>query len=318
MTVPKKFDIANLPTPIQSVKFNGTRFYIKRDDMTGVELTGNKIRKLEYLLYRAKKIKADYIYTCGGDQSNHCRATALAALSVGIRTKLFLWGSEKKLPDSNLFIDKLIDAEVEYLDWKHYQQVNEIMERQKKAIAKKGLKVDVIPTGGSNKLGIWGYINFVDELAAQIDLAKINGIILPVGSGGTAAGILLGLAMRGSNIKVYGVNVFPDAELFEEIIFRIIDECRSEFKIKAEVDKSRLVMLDGYSSEGYKNISADKVKIIRQFAVQTGIILDPAYTGKTFFAYNENFLKNRKRSNILFLHTGGIFGVFAKRKAYLA
>jgi D-cysteine desulfhydrase len=185
-------------------------------------------------------------------------------------------------------------------------------------MAVKGLKVDVIPTGGSNKLGIWGYINFVDELAAQIDLTRINGIILPVGSGGTAAGILLGLAMRGSNIKVYGVNVFPDAKLFEEIIFRIIDECKSEYKIDVDIDKSRLVMMDGYSAEGYKKISPDKVKIIKQFAGQTGIILDPAYTGKTFFAYNENFLKNRKRSNILFLHTGGIFGVFAKRKAYLA
>jgi D-cysteine desulfhydrase len=300
------------------VQFNDTGFYIKRDDMTGVELTGNKVRKLEYLLYRAKKIKADYIFTCGGDQSNHCRATVLAALSVGIKTRLFLWGSDRKLPDSNLFIDKLVNAEVEYLNWKEYQRVNEIMDERAKMLAKKGLKADVIPTGGSNKLGIWGYINFVDELAAQIDLNKLSGIILPVGSGGTAAGLLLGLAMRGSRIKVYGVNVFPDAELFRQIIFDIIRECRREYKIKAEVDESRLVMLDGYSTEGYKKISPDKVKVIRQFAEQTGIILDPAYTGKAFYAYSENFLKNRKRSNILFLHTGGIFGVFAKRKEYLS
>lgn len=318
MKAPLKFDIANLPTPIQRVKFNQTGFYIKRDDMTGVELTGNKIRKLEYLLYRAKKINADYMFTCGGDQSNHCRATALAALSVGIKSKLFLWGSDKKLPDSNLFIDKFVNAEIEYLNWNEYQHVNEIMEVQKRFLSKKGIIVDVIPTGGSNKLGIWGYINFVNELSAQMDLSKIKGIILPVGSGGTAAGILLGLAMRGSNIKVYGVNVFPDAKLFREIIFGIINECKDEYKIKVEVDESRLEMLDGYSAEGYKNIDQNKVNLIKQFAEQTGIILDPAYTGKTFFAYHENFLKNRKRSNILFLHTGGIFGVFAKRKAYLS
>ena len=98
----------------------------------------------------------------------------------------------------------------------------------------------------------------------------------------------------------------------------LIKECKEKFKINVEVDESRLVMLDGYSAEGYKNIDRKKVKVIKQFAGQTGIILDPAYTGKTFYAYHENFLKNKKRSNILFLHTGGIFGVFAKRKAYLS
>ena len=136
MKIPPKFDIANLPTPVQRVKFNQTGFYIKRDDMTGVELSGNKIRKLEYLLYRAKKIKADYIFTCGAVQSNHCRATALAGLSVGIKSKLFLWGSDQKFPDSNLFINKIVNSKVEYLNWNKYQHVNEIMEEQKRSFNK--------------------------------------------------------------------------------------------------------------------------------------------------------------------------------------
>ena len=88
MKVPPKLNIANTPTPLQKVKFNGIAFYIKRDDMTGVELTGNKIRKLDYLLSKSRRNKSDYIFTCGGDQSNHCRATALAAKSIGINTKL--------------------------------------------------------------------------------------------------------------------------------------------------------------------------------------------------------------------------------------
>ncbi len=95
MSFPGRIELANTPTPVQQIKFDNKKFLIKRDDFTGVELSGNKVRKLEYLLYQAKKEKAEYIFTCGGDQSNHARATAIASAKLGIKTKIFLWGNDK-------------------------------------------------------------------------------------------------------------------------------------------------------------------------------------------------------------------------------
>ena len=97
MRVPKKLKLANLPTPLEKIRFRNKEFFIKRDDYTGSDFLGNKIRKLEYLLYEAKKEKSNLIFTCGGDQSNHARATVSAAAKLGIKTRLYLWGNEKKL-----------------------------------------------------------------------------------------------------------------------------------------------------------------------------------------------------------------------------
>ncbi len=317
MKTPKKINLANIPTPVAKVSYNGCSFFIKRDDYSGTELSGNKIRKLEYLLYEAKKQGADYVFTSGGEQSNHARATAVAAASVGIKSKLFLWGKERKNYDGNLFLDKMVNSEIVFLNLKEYQNLDEHIQREKKKLEKKGKKVYVIPEGGSSALGIWGYINFVNELKEQLGEKRIKGILVAAGSGGTTAGILLGLHLYNLNFKIFAVNVLHTPEFMTEKIIRLADECNAKYKITRNIDYSRFEVIGGYSNEGYKHISAEKIKVIREFAGQTGIILDPAYTGKAFFAYNKLFLEGKRTSSVLFLHTGGLFGAFAKRKNYL-
>ncbi|MCK5456253.1 MAG: pyridoxal-phosphate dependent enzyme, partial [Melioribacteraceae bacterium] len=190
MSEPKRMSIANIPTPIQKVNFDSSQFLIKRDDLTGSLLSGNKIRKLEYILADVKKKKADYLFTCGGDQSNHARATAIAAKQIGVKTKLFLWGSDTKNADGNLFLDKLSGSEIKYLSKSEYDNVIPIMLKESKRLQKRGKKVYILPAGGSTPLGIWGYINFMEELSEQVDLKKAKGILSAAGSGGTSAGML--------------------------------------------------------------------------------------------------------------------------------
>lgn len=317
MITPNKFSVANLPTPIQKVEFRGTKFLIKRDDYTGTELTGNKIRKLDYILADVKKKKADYLFTSGGDQSNHARATAIAARQIGVKTKLFLWGSKTNNPDGNLFLDKLVGTEIVYLSKKEYRSVKNIMLEDSKKLQKEGHKVYIAPSGGSTPLGIWGYINFIKELEEQSYLSKVKGILSAYGSGGTAAGMLLGAAMLGSNVKIYAVNVLDDPEFVRNAIVDLVEDAIVDFKIDVKVNYNNLIILDGYSEEGYKNISDEKLKVIKEFYQSSGILLDPTYTGKAFYAYYKNFLEGKKSSNVLFVHTGGIFGVFPKRKKYL-
>jgi len=317
MSEPKRMSIANIPTPIQKVNFDSAQFLIKRDDLTGSLLSGNKIRKLEYILADVKKKKADYLFTCGGDQSNHARATAIAAKQIGFKTKLFLWGNDTKNADGNLFLDKLSGSEIKYLSKSEYDNVIPIMLKESKRLQKRGKKVYILPAGGSTPLGIWGYINFMEELSEQVDLKKAKGILSAAGSGGTSAGMLLGTTMLELNLKIYGVNVVDDAETTREIIIELVETCIEEYNLKVKVDYRNLVILDGYSSEGYKSIADNKLKLIRTFFQSSGILLDPTYTGKAFYAYHENFLKGKRKSNIMFLHTGGIFGIFSKRRKYL-
>jgi len=317
MNGPRKLNIANIPTPLQSVLFKGTKFLMKRDDFTGTELSGNKIRKLEYLLFDAKRKKSNYIFTCGGDQSNHCRATVIAANQVGIKTRLFLWGSDKRNAEGNLFLDKIAGAEIKYLSRKEYKHVNKIMLDEKLKMKKQKKEAYIIPSGGSTPLGIWGYINFMNELKKQTNLKKISGILSADGSGGTSAGMLLGAALLKLNLKIFGVNVVEDSDTSRNIIIDLVEGCIEKYKLKVKVNYNKLEIMDGYSAEGYKSIASNKIDLINNLFRETGILLDPAYTGKAFYAFHENFLKGKRKSNVMFLHTGGIFGVYSKRSNYL-
>lgn len=317
MIIPKKIILANIPTPLQTIKFNGKNFLIKRDDLTGLELSGNKVRKLEYLIYQAKKEKADVIYTDGGEQSNHARATVIAAAKAGIKSKLFLWGKDSPKSDGNLFMNKFYGAEISFLNKKQFSGVNNIMFEEKAKLLKQGKKAYVIPEGGSTTLGIWGYVSFIGELKDQIDLKSINGIAVAAGSGGTAAGMLAGAALLKADLKIFAVNVLYSKDEIKKKILQLAEGCILDFKLPCKLDESRLEIIDGYSSEGYKHITEDKLCLIKDFAQSTGILLDPAYTGKAFKAYHDNFLLKNKGMKVIFLHTGGLFGVFGKRDKYL-
>ena len=324
MKTPQKVNLAHLPTPLEKIRFRTSwndkrvmEFLIKRDDYTGSDFLGNKIRKLEYLLYEAKKLNSDIIFTCGGDQSNHARATASAAAKLGIKTRLYLWGKDSKQSEGNLFLDKMYGAEIVYLNKKEYDNVDIIMTDERMKLVRKGKKVYVFPGGGSTTLGIWGYIKFVDELKMQINLKKVDGIYCACGSGGTAAGILVGLALNKFKLKVHAVNVLEPTEVIRKKILQLAEGVILDYNLNCKVDESRLEIIDGYSTEGYKNISKNKLKLITDFSQATGILLDPTYSGKAFVAYNELTLKKGKGKQNIFLHTGGLFATFAKRQEYL-
>ncbi len=317
MNLPHKILLAQIPTPLNEMNFDGKNFLIKRDDLTGCELSGNKVRKLEYILADAKRKKADIIFTCGGDQSNHARATTIAAKTIGINTKLFLWGKENSNINGNLFLNKMYGAEIKYLNKEQYDKVNEIMFDERLSLLKKKKNAYVLPEGGSTTLGIWGYINFIDELKKQINLKSIDSIVAASGSGGTAAGMLVGAALNKLDIKVVAVNVLYNKEELTKKILQLAEGCILDYKLNCKINPENLVILDGYSKEGYKNITQSKIKLIKKFAAETGLLLDPAYTGKAFTAYYEKFLNTGKGKKNIFVHTGGLFGVFSRTKEYL-
>ncbi len=312
-----KIQLAVTPTPLETISFQNKKFLIKRDDLTGAELSGNKVRKLEYLIAEANKEKADIIFSCGGIQSNHARATTIAACRAGLKTKLFLWGSESLIPDGNHFLNIMYGADIVYLTKKDFDNVNDLMKAELRLLAKKGKRVYIIPEGGSTITGVFGYINFVNELKKQIDFDEINGIVVACGSGGTAAGILAGLSYYKSDLKVYAVNVLYEEYEMRKKILNLAQAAILQYNFNCRLRNENLIILDGYSREGYKCINKDKIKLIRSFAKETGILLDPTYTGKAFKAYHDKFLVKAKGLKNIFLHTGGIFGIFGRTDEYL-
>ncbi|MBI5663197.1 MAG: pyridoxal-phosphate dependent enzyme [Ignavibacterium album] len=317
MKTPKKVNLAGIPTPIEVVKYQNRKFLIKRDDLTGCELSGNKVRKLEYIIADAIRNKADIIFTCGGEQSNHARATTIAAKKFGMPVRLFLWGSDRKIPTGNLFLNKMYGAEILFLNKSEYEKVNDIMQYQREKLLRKNLNAFVIPEGGSTANGIFGYFSFVMELMGQIDLKKIKGIVSASGSGGTSAGMLAAVSYLNLDIQIIAVNVLYSKEVITKKILTLAEAINLEYDLNTRIKSENLIVLDGYSDEGYKSISEDKIKLIRNFAVETGILFDPAYTGKAFVAYYENYLSRNLGMKYIFVHTGGIFGIFGREKEYL-
>ena len=208
-------------------------------------------------------------------------------------------------------------SEIIYLNKKEFIEIDHIMTKERTKMIRKDKRVYVIPAGGSSTLGIWGYVSFIDELKKQIDLKKVEGIFSACGSGGTAAGLLVGSALHKLKLKIYAMNVLMPKEEIRKKILQLAEGAILDYNLPCELDEKKLVIVDGYSNEGYKSITSEKLKIIGEISKSTGILFDPAYTGKAFYAYNDIVLNKNRGNKIVFLHTGGIYGVFSKRKEYL-
>ena len=194
-----KINIANLPTKIEKLeKISielGVNIFFKRDDQTGSEVSGNKVRKLEYSIKEAIDQGCDTLITCGGIQSNHARSTAAAAIKAGLSSILVLRTNEEPEVDGNYFIDRLLGADIRFITSEEYSNNRqEIMENIVKELEKDERKGYIIPEGASNGVGSLGYINFVKEVLEFEEKTDVvfDTIVVAVGSGGTYAGIHMG------------------------------------------------------------------------------------------------------------------------------
>lgn len=320
--IPERISLANLPTPIEKLNrlsnvLGGPEIFIKRDDQTGTELSGNKVRKLEYSLKEALDEGCDYLITCGGIQSNHCRATAAAAVKLGMKSCLVLRGEDTDQPEGNLLIDRLLGADIVFITAEEYiNKRAEIMEGIKKELSKKGFKPYIIPEGASNGIGGFGYYTAMEEIIEQERNLGISFdcIVLAVGSGGTYSGLWLANKLHNHSADIYGINVGGDAEYFKTRIPEILKDSMKYMGINMPVPTEEINIIDGYVGRGYALSRPEELRFIRDLSRLEGIILDPVYTGKTMYGLTEEIKKGtfNKYKNILFIHTGGLFGLFPK------
>lgn len=318
---PKSLGFSRAMTPIQKLKDHGEyRVWLKRDDMTGIELSGNKIRKLDFLVHQAIEQGAHGLMTCGGLQSNHCRATAYLGARLGMETILYLRGEPEDSPTGNYFLDLLAGATIHYVSPEEYQQIDQIMQDKAKDYENQGKNIYVVPEGGSNEIGAWGYCQCFSEIIEQIITENIHldAVAVATGSGGTHAGLLIGKILTKSDIEIFSINVCDDAEFFRNKIYMIIKNFEQRFKKSIEIKKEDILIHDGYVGEGYGLIGEEEVNVIKRFVRDEGIILDPVYTAKAYLGLEQLMERNQlKYRNILFIHTGGVFGIFPLAKQFL-
>ena len=404
----KRFALGILPTPIHPWKglegiispsspppasaasspSSAVELYIKRDDLSGVELSGNKVRKLEFLVADALEKGADALLSIGGIQSNHARAVAAAARAAGLECHLILRTRKRETAGDpgfagNLLIERLLGAHIHLVSKEEYAAAGdggfpllvELGERLKSNKGEEGgsstgIKTTpyLIPLGGSNALGAWGYLEAAREILEQAPEALRRGkrerksgeegagratatasendhfdvVTFATGSAGTAAGLALGFHLAGSPTLVRAYCVCDDPEYFYDEIQKHVDElCGGVGKgaegggesAAAALPSPRardIITVVQARGSGYAISKPEEGRFLRSVASSSGILLDPVYTGKAAKAFLEEIAASAKAGNdgesffdwrgkkVLFLHTGGIFGLYGAAEEVVA
>ncbi len=303
-------------TPIYKLerisKKYGVEIFIKRDDLTGMELSGNKVRKLEYVLKDAMDNNSEVIITAGAVQSNHARATAVACRKLGLEPHLLLRGNKPSVSNGNLLLDKIVNSKIEYLDASEFANIETYAEQLINQYSSLDKKAYWIPIGASNGIGNLGYINAYNEIIAQTikDKIELTAIICTVGSGGTYSGLVIGSACHSINVPIFGYSVGGSSKYFYDKCNQIIEETLNLVNCHKHLDL-KLHISDAYQGPGYAIPYPEVIETIKEVALLEGIILDPVYTGKAFHGLLSDIKlgKFTDKDKILFIHTGGHFGL---------
>ncbi len=322
-----KLHLAQLPTPIEKIDYLSNKYkpniFVKRDDLTDSVASGNKIRKLEYSVAEALSLGCDTLITNGGFQSNHCRSTAAVAAKLGLKCILILRKEPgENIETANFLLDHMLGADIRVKEHDDFQaHKDEMMQEVYQEVLDQGSKPYIIPMGASNGIGTLGYIDAFDEI---LEYEKMTGIVFDtiidaVGSGGTYTGLYLGNVLRQTHKDIVGINVCDDADFFIKEINRIIDETLPHLDVE-DVDRSHIHIIDGYVGRGYSLSRKEELKAISDLSRHSGIILDPVYTGKAYYGLIHELEKDTfdHAKNILFMHTGGIYGLFSKSKEIIS
>ncbi len=322
MLEPERLRLANLPTPLLRLErlgreLGGAEIWIKRDDLTGLELSGNKVRKLEYVLADALASGCDTLVTEGTPQSNHCRAAAAACARLGLHAVLLFRPEAHGVAQGNHLLDVLFGAETRSFSRAEFESRKEqIVAAVLSELRAAGRHPRWTPTGASEPLGCWGYITAMEELGRQLAAANIPtcDVVMAISSGATYAGAILGRHLhRLEHCKLWAVPVSDDAAHHRETVRKLCQAAIEQFDLPIELDDAEPHLIDGYVGEGYAVPYPAALEALRLLARLEAIVLDPVYTAKAFCAVLDGVRERRLGAErpAIFIHTGGIFSDFA-------
>jgi D-cysteine desulfhydrase len=331
---PPRLELAQLPTPVVELKnlareLGVERLLMKRDDLSGFETSGNKIRKLEYVIADAVARGADSLVTHGGFQSNHCRATAAIGARLGLRVRLILRGPASYSPadpltdparDGNLLLDHLFGAEVSIHAVAEYNnRKRELIDAALSSDRSAGRTPYFFPVGASIPIGCWGYVRCIGELVEQLGRTTPVDIFSAVSSGGTHVGLMLGKTLlECDNWRIIGIPVSDSVEFFQKDLRELERKTVASYGLDVTEAQTPIELIDGFIGDGYAVPYAAAIDTIRQVARLEGILLDPTYTAKGMTGMIATIRSGgvRPGATAVFVHTGGGFGLMARKDLF--
>jgi L-cysteate sulfo-lyase len=301
--------------PRLTERLSGPRLFMKRDDLTGLALGGNKNRKLEFLIGEALAQGCDTVITGGAAQSNHCRQTAAAAAACGLDCHLALGGEAPAVPDGNLLLDQLCGAAIHWTgEFSKGEKIPEIAESLRSA----GRKPCVVPYGGSNPTGAVGFVEAMRELTGQLTQLgeSITHIVFASSSGGTQAGLIVGKRLCGWEGELMGIGI--DKGVAEEVplaehIVQLANATAERLGISSGFSASDVTLREDYLGQGYGVVGELERRAIRMVTRTEGILLDPVYTGRAMGGLIDLIERGElsREHSVLFWHTGGTPALFS-------
>jgi len=331
-----RFPLATLPTPLTDARglraaLGGParcpRILLKRDDLTGLALGGNKARKLEFLVGDALRQGATAIVTSGAVQSNHARMTAAAARAAGLGVTLVLTTRDPAPAlQGNYLLDHLFGADIHLIAAgpdprlavapDEEARVSEVVDD----LRRRGERPYLIPVGGSSAVGALGYAAATVELAGQLaaDHIRPTRLYYASGSRGTQAGLELGWRLVSPSFRLYGIAVSGGENEKRVRAARAATEAARLVGCDATFDPLQLVTDQDHVGEGYGLPTAGGMAAIRLLAASDGVLLDPVYTSKAMAALIAHVRSGAvpPDESIIFLHTGGVPALFAYADAF--
>ncbi len=287
-------------SPVQQIKNKlfdeqGITLHIKRDDLIHPLISGNKWRKLKYILKKASAQNKTHLVTFGGAYSNHLLATAVAAAKFGFNCTGIVRGEE--VTNDTLFLCRLHGMKLLFTDRESY--------RDKPALFDKYFGDDetafFIDEGGASAEGAQGCAELVDELTQIYDH-----IFCACGTGTTAAGIINGLHNHGLNTEFNAVPVFKNGGFMKDEIDKYL------------IPPAAYQLHTAYDFGGYAKTDDKLISFIKQFVADTGILVEPVYTGKMLYAIYDLAGKGyfKPGNSILAIHTGGLIGLLGMKEKF--
>jgi len=308
-----RVQLAHLPTTIEplprlSAALKGPQLWIKRDDQTGLAFGGNKTRKLEYLLADARAQGAEMLITRGAAQSNHCRQTAAAAARSGFECTLVLSESAPSEIAGNLLLDQLLGAEVV---WTEGEDPEQVLQSTFTQAWETGRRPYLIPYGGSNATGASAYVAAISELEEQG--LKFDRVVFASSSGGTQAGMIVGVKALELTTLITGISVDKPSEELQPLILNLAQQISELLGLNLTFQADDVDVDDRYLGGGYGVMGKIEREAIELFASTEGILLDPVYTGRAAAGMIDRIRKGEfgLDERILFWHTGGTPALFA-------
>ncbi len=323
---PARSRLATLPTPLETGPDlpGDVRVWVKRDDLTGLGVGGNKARKLEFLCGDAIASGARSLVTVGAAQSNHCRMTAAAGTVLGLEVHLVLSGERPEVATGNQLLSTLFGAQLHFTgaEPSHWGELEIAREGLVEQLAADGAAPYSIPIGGTTAIGALGYLGAFVELMDQFETADVQpvAIVHASSSGGTHAGLVAGRALyrsRGRTDRLPEILAIGVAKGVNHGIPDVADLARGTLAVAGfpdvEVEPADVVLDTRWMGSDYAVPTDEADRAIGWAARHGGWVLDRTYSGKGFAGLLGNAAEGRwpGGSDVVFVHTGGLPALFA-------